>query len=85
MCAELETLLCNLFSDIQAPYTKYCPDDRTNFLNYHYTIYKLCELLDQRKFLPFFPMLKDPEKRIEQDEIWKKICDELNWEFIPTI
>ena len=28
--------------------------------------------------------LKDKEKRIEQDEIWKKICEELNWEFIPT-
>ena len=46
---------------------------------------KLCELLDQRQFLPFFPMLKDREKRIEQDEIWKKICEELDWEFIPTI
>jgi len=48
-------------------------------------VYKLCELLDQQQFLPFFPMLKDREKRIEQDEIWKKICSELNWEFIPTI
>ena len=32
-----------------------------------------------------FSMLKDPVKRIEQDEIWKKICAELHWEFIPTI
>jgi hypothetical protein len=30
-------------------------------------------------------MLKDPEKRVEQDIIWKKICEELDWEFIPTI
>jgi hypothetical protein len=30
-------------------------------------------------------MLKDREKRIEQDEIWKNICCELEWEFIPTI
>ena len=30
-------------------------------------------------------LLKDREKRIEQDEIWKKICKYLNWEFIPTI
>ena len=85
MSAELENLLCSLFSDIQAPYAKYCPGDRTNFLNYHYTIYKLCELLDQRHFLPYFPMLKDHEKRIEQDTIWKLICEELDWEFIPTI
>jgi len=85
MSAALEITLCNLFMDIQSPYAKYCPDDRVNFLNYYYTIYKLCELLGQDQFLPFFPMLKDREKRIEQDEVWTKICQELNWEFIPTI
>ena len=85
MSAELEERLCNLFTDIQGPYARHCPDDRVNFLNYYYTVYKLCELLDQRQFLPFFPMLKDREKRIEQDEIWKKICKDLDWEFIPTI
>ena len=85
MTPELEERLCNLFIDIQGPYSKFCPEDRVNFLNYYYTIYKLCELLEQRQFLPYFPMLKDREKRIEQDDIWKKICEELNWTFIPTI
>ena len=85
MTPELEDSLCNLFMEIQGPYAKFCPDDRVNFLNYYYTVYKLCELLDQSQFLPYFPMLKDREKRIEQDEIWKKICEELDWEFIPTI
>ena len=85
MTPELEDSLCNLFMEIQGPYAKFCPDDRVNFLNYYYTVYKLCELLDQTQFLPYFPMLKDREKRIEQDEIWKKICKELDWEFIPTI
>ena len=85
MSPELEETLCNLFMDIQKPYSKYCPKERVNFLNYYYTIYKLCELLGERQFLPFFPMLKDREKRIEQDQIWKKICQELDWEFIPTL
>jgi hypothetical protein len=85
MTPELEDSLCNLFMEIQGPYAKFCPDDRVNFLNYYYTVYKLCELLEQTQFLPYFPMLKDREKRIEQDEIWKKICEELDWEFIPTI
>jgi hypothetical protein len=85
MTPELEETLCNLFIDIQVPYAKYCPDDRVNFLNYYYTIYKLCELLEQKQFLPYFPMLKDREKRIEQDEIWKNICIELDWKFIATI
>ena len=85
MSPELEETLCNLFIELQSPYSKYCPDDRVNFLNYYYTAYKLCELLGEEKYLDFFPMLKDKEKRIEQDVIWKKICEELDWEFIHTI
>ena len=85
MSPELEETLCNLFMEIQKPYTKYCPPDRVNFLNYYYTLYKLCELLGETKFLQYFPMLKDREKRIEQDQIWKKICEELEWKFKPTL
>jgi hypothetical protein len=85
MTPELEDKLCNLFTEIQPAYAKYCPKERVNFLNYYYTIYKLCELLEEHQFLPYFPMLKDREKRMEQDYIWKEICKELNWEFIPTI
>jgi hypothetical protein len=85
MSQELEEILCNLFIELQSPYSKYCPDDRVNFLNYYYTAYKLCELLGETQYLQDFPMLKDREKRVEQDQIWKKICEELDWEFISTI
>jgi len=85
MSVELEETLCNLFIELQTPYSKNCPNDRVNFLNYYYTAYKLCELLGETQYLPFLPMLKDKEKRIEQDEIWKRICKELDWEFISTI
>ena len=79
---ELEKTLCNFFMEIQYPYAKHCPDYRVNFLHYYYVVYKLFELLDQTEHIP---MLKDREKLIEQDSIWKKICDELDWEFIATI
>jgi hypothetical protein len=85
MSQELEEKLCNLFIDIEKQYAKHCPNNRVNFLNYYYVLYKLCELLNETYFLPYFPMLKDPIKRIEQDVIWKKICQELGWEFIPII
>jgi len=85
MTQELEETLFNLFMELQAPYSKFCPNDRVNFLNYYYTAYKLCELLGETQYLEHYPMLKDPEKRIDQDAIWKKICEELNWEFIPTV
>jgi hypothetical protein len=30
-------------------------------------------------------MMKDREKQLEQDMIWKKVCNELDWEFFPTV
>jgi len=85
MSPELEETLCNLFMELQSPYSKNCPDYRVNFLNYYYVLYKLCELLGEKQYLDDIPMLKDREKLIEQDETWKKMCEELNWEFIATV
>lgn len=85
MSPELEDTLCNLFMELQSPYAKNCPDYRVNFLNYYYVLYKLCELLGETSFLDDIPMLKDREKLIEQDEIWKKMCEQLDWEFIATV
>ena len=85
MTQVLEDKLCSLFMEIQRPYAKFCPTDRVNFLNYYYTIYKLCELLDETAFLKYFPMLKDRQKMIEQDQIWALICEELRWEFVATV
>ena len=82
---DLEETLCNFFMEIQYPYSKHCPDYRVNFLHYYYVLYQLFELLGEKKYLAEIPMLKDREKLIEQDAIWKKICEELDWEFIPTI
>ena len=85
MSSKLEDTLFSLFTEIQKPYSKYCPDTRVNFLNYYYTAYKLCELLEETSYLPHFPRLKDPEKIIEQDAIWKNICSDKGWKFIRTV
>ena len=82
---ELEDTLCNLFMEIQSPYAKTCPDYRVNFLNYYYVLFKFCELLEETQYLHDIPLLKDREKLIEQDETWKKMCIELDWEFIATV
>jgi hypothetical protein len=82
---ELEETLCNFFMEIQYPYAKHCPDYRVNFLHYYYVLYQLFELLGEKHYLSEIPMLKDREKLIEQDSVWKKICEELDWEFIPTV
>ena len=85
MSPQLEEKLCSLFLEVEKQYAKHCPDHRVNFLNYYYVLYKMCELLDERRFLKYFQMLKDPVKRIEQDVVWAHICRDLNWKFIPTV
>ena len=30
-------------------------------------------------------MMKDREKQLEQDMIWKKVCNDLDWEFFATV
>jgi len=85
MNEELHETLCVLFIEIQKPWALHCPANRTNFFNYTYTLYQLCVLLDQTQYLPYIPMMKDREKQLEQDMIWKKVCNDLDWEFFPTV
>jgi hypothetical protein len=85
MNEELHETLCVLFIEIQKPWAIHCPANRTNFFNYTYTLYQLCVLLDQVQYLPYIPMMKDREKQLEQDMIWKKVCMELDWEFFATV
>jgi hypothetical protein len=85
MNEELHETLCVLFIEIQKPWAVHCPANRTNFFNYTYTLYQLCVLLDQTQYLPYIPMMKDREKQLEQDMIWKKVCQDLDWQFIPSV
>ena len=83
--AELEEKLCNMFRDIQGPFLKHCPKDRKNFLSYSYVLYKFFQILGLNEYLKFFPLLKSREKLYVQDQIWKKICEELNYKIIPSL
>jgi len=82
---ELEDKLCNMFKDIQGPFLKHCPKDRKNFLSYSYVLYKFFQILGLNEYLKFFPLLKSREKLYAQDQIWKKICEELNYNVIPSL
>ena len=85
MSQELEECLRMMFKDIQKPFDTHCPVERKNFLSYSYVLYKFCELLSEDEYLQYFPLLKSKEKLYQQDVIWKMICQDLKWEFIPTV
>lgn len=85
MSVELQERLKMMFNEIQTPFEKHCPENRKNFLSYAYVLYKFCELLSEDDYLKYFPLLKSREKLSIQDSIWKNICSELKWEYIPTL
>ena len=82
---EYEDVLRTMFKEIQLPFMNNCPNERKNFLSYSYVLHKFCQLLELDNLLEYFPLLKSREKLKQQDVIWKKICNDLKWEYIPSI
>jgi len=82
---QQEEQLRIMFKEIQQPFMKNCPEDRKNFLSYSYVLHKFCQLIELDDFLIYFPLLKSREKLQQQDRIWNKICNDLKWQFIPSI
>jgi len=82
---EIEEIIRGMFKAIQIPFEKYCPNKRKNFLSYNYVMYKFFELLELDEYLNCFQLLKSRTKLHQQDQIWKNICVDLNWEFIKSL
>jgi predicted RNA-binding Zn-ribbon protein involved in translation (DUF1610 family) len=81
---DMEKLFISMFFQIQDPWEQYKQPDRKNFLSYSYVLNKFCELLELDHLLDCFPLHKDPDKIMENDQIWEKICKQLNWEYISS-
>jgi hypothetical protein len=60
---------------------------RTNMNYYLYLIYKLLELQVPAKMPQFKPLihLQKTPTLVENDRIWKLICEVLGWQFIKTV
>jgi len=82
---DMERIFIKMFNKIESIWHIYKPANRKNFLSYPYVLYKFCELLELDHLLPCFQLHKDDEKLMEDDELWKKMCKHLNWEFISSI
>lgn len=73
-----------MFEAVQRPFERHCPANRNNFLSYMFALFKFLELLGAYDWLPYLALLKGKGKLQLQDAIWKLICADLDWEFIPT-
>ena len=81
---ELEEKLNVMFNNLQQSFERH-KGQRANSLSYSYLLYKLCELLSEDWALEYFPLLKCSQKLWACDQCWRKICHDLNWEFIASV
>ena len=83
--ADVEETCRLMFIAVQPAFEKHCPKDRKNFLSYSYCLFKFFQLLGYDEFLDSFQLLKGRDKLARQDDIFKKCCEELQWEFVPSV
>ena len=83
---EVEDKVVRMFGQIERTFanTKKKEDKRRSFLNYYYVIFKCLELLKETEILPRIPMLKTKLRLRQHDQLWKRICEELDWTFTLT-
>ena len=85
----MEDRLRAMFRMMQEPFERYRDTmlpERKNFLSYSYVLFKLCELDDDLEcFKQCFSLLKGRDKLYRQDQIWRCICEDLGWTYIPSI
>jgi len=83
--SHLEGKLYEFFDQIEPIYERIKSPDRSNFLNGQFILYKLLQKLKYPCKEEDFYILKTRDKMLEHDQIWKQICRELSWTFIPTV
>ena len=85
MTPEMEERIKVCFLAATQAFKRWCPSDRKNMVSYSYSLLKLCELLGYHEFTPYFLVLKGKEKLTRVESLWKKICEDLDWTYIPSV
>jgi len=85
MTPEMEEKIKVCFLAASAAFQRHCPSDRKNMISYQLVLLKLCELLGYHDFVPYFMLLKGRDKLSRMDSLWRCICDDLDWTFIPSV
>lgn len=79
LSSEEERMLQEMFEELQAPFQKYKPKKRKNFLSYGYTLNKLLRILGfPRRVWGQFTLLIGRQHLQMHDETWKKMMKELD-------
>lgn len=69
--------IIKVFEKIVNSYSYCCPPNRLSFFNYNYVLHRICELINLNEYLILFPLpyKKGTPKMIQNDLIWKNLCE----------
>lgn len=81
---ETEDKIKCMFRQIQEPFVRHRPHGRQNFLSYSFVLHKIFQILGLNDYVHYFDLLKSREKLRIQEDIWRKICLDLDWPYIPS-
>lgn len=82
LTSKMEDDIRRIFMMVQEPFDNHSKTTRNNFLSYNYFLNKACRILNyDEELCNCFPLLKSEEKLRHQDELWEKICKDLNLPF----
>ena len=82
LTSKMEDDIRRIFMMVQDPFDHHSKTTRNNFLSYNYFLNKACRILNyDEELCNCFPLLKSEEKLRHQDELWEKICKDLNLPF----
>ena len=78
-------LLKSKFKQVQEAYDKVKSDDRINFLPMNYIIYKLVQHIGRSDLLDQITLTQNYTSLMRYEEIWQKICYNLDWGCIQMV
>jgi hypothetical protein len=84
---EQETFIRIIFRGIERPCIRWrnrLYRGRTNFISYPLCLYMICLLLGWVELLPYFTLLKGKDKLKNQLIVFRGVCRDLDWDFIPA-
>lgn len=89
---QAEETLKEMFKAIEAPFEKHkhlmretvSMSARKSFLNYDYVLRKCFEILKMPELAELCPLRKNQAKVKTYDKVWRLICEDLGFEFIPS-
>lgn len=87
---EKEKIIYEYFSLIQDSFNRLKQKNiikRKNIWMYHYCVYKICELIDEKHIMSFIqkPLICNEKNLYKYDEGWKKIMEDLKLPFYRSI